>query len=57
MTYKDFCEWIAREIFSENWEFNKESFEEIACRKLVKLGIVELIDDEYRLKAESEDKI
>lgn len=50
MTYKDFCYWVASEIFSDDWEFNKESFEEIACRKLVKLGIVEEVDGEYRLK-------
>ena len=56
MTYKDFCYWVADEIFDDDWEeFNKDAFEECACRKLVKLGIVEVVDDEYRLK-ESEDK-
>ena len=57
MTYKDFCDWVASEIFSENWEFNKESlFEEIACRKLVKLGIVKEIDGEYALIESEVDK-
>ena len=50
MKYKDFCYWVANEIFSDDWKFNKESFEEIACRKLVQLGLVEVVDDEYRLK-------
>lgn len=50
----DFAEWVANEIFSDDWEFNKNSFEEIACRKLVKLGIVEEVDEKYRLKNEEE---
>ena len=52
MTKEDFAEWVASEIFSDDWEFNKNSFEEIACRKLVKLGIVEEVDGQYRLKNE-----
>lgn len=48
--YKSFCYFVANEIFDENWEFNNDAFAEIACRKLVKLGIVELIDGEYQLK-------
>jgi NTP pyrophosphatase (non-canonical NTP hydrolase) len=48
--YKSFCYFVANEIFDENWEFNQDAFAEIACRKLVQLGIVELIDDKYRLK-------
>lgn len=52
--YKSFCEWVANEIFSENWEYNKDSFAEIACRKLEKLGIVAGEGDEWKLK-ESEE--
>ena len=51
-----FAEWVANEIFSDDWELNKNSFEEIACRKLVKLGIVEEVDGQYRLKIEEKKK-
>ena len=52
----NFAEWVANEIFSDNWEFNKNSFEEIACRKLVKLGIVEEVDGQYRLKSDKKSE-
>lgn len=55
MTYKDFCLWVASEVVSEYWEFNNDGFAEIACRKLVKLGIVKEVDGEYAL-IEREDK-
>ena len=56
MTYKDFCYWVAEEIFDDDWEeFNKDAFEECACRKLTQLGIVEVVDDEYRLKESEEE--
>ncbi len=47
--YKSFAEWVASEIFSEDWEINKNSFEEIACRKLNKLGIVASEGDTWKL--------
>lgn len=50
--YKSFCEWIASEIFSEEWEFNKNSFEEIACRKLSKLGIVKADEGKWVMESE-----
>lgn len=50
----DFARWVASEIFDE-WEYNKDSFAEIACRKLEKLGIVRAKGDEWEL-IESEDK-
>ena len=57
--YKSFCEFVASEIFSENWEYNKDSFAEIACRKLAKLGIVRKNSDVWELvepqKSEGED--
>ena len=31
------------------WEYNKDSFAEIACRKLAKLGIVRAKGDEWEL--------
>lgn len=52
--YKSFCEWVAAEIFSEDWQFNKDCFEETACRKLNKLGIVAKLDDFWWLP-ESEE--
>ena len=45
----DFARWVATEIFDENWEYNKEAFAEIACRKLAKLGIVIRMGDEWEL--------
>ena len=44
---EQFAKWVATEIFDDMWEYNKDAFAEIACRKLAKLGIV---------KAESEKK-
>ena len=44
-----FAKWVAAEIFDDMWEYNKDSFAEIACRKLAKLGIVRAKDDEWEL--------
>ena len=46
---KAFAEWVAEEIFDENWEYNKDAFAELACRKLAKLGIVRAKGDEWEL--------
>ena len=53
-----FAKWVATEIFDDMWEYNKDSFAEIACRKLAKLGIVRAKGDEWELveSQESEDK-
>lgn len=45
----EFAEWVATEIFDENWEYNKDAFTELACRKLAKLGIVKAKGDEWEL--------
>ena len=45
----DFAKWVAKEIFDEDWEYNKDAFAEIACRKLAKLGIVRANGDEWEL--------
>ena len=45
---EQFAKWVATEIFDE-WEYNKDSFAEIACRKLAKLGIVRAKGDEWEL--------
>lgn len=44
-----FAKWVAREIFDEMWEYNKDAFAEIACRKLAKLGIVREKGNEWEL--------
>lgn len=52
-----FVKWVMDEIFSENWEDNRIAFDELACRKLVKMGHV-AVDEENNLyirKDEPED--
>lgn len=53
-----FAKWVATEIFDEMWEYNKDAFAEIACRKLAKLGIVRENGDKWELvePQESEDE-
>lgn len=46
---EQFAKWVAKEIFDDMWEYNKDSFAEIACRKLKKLGIVRAKGDEWEL--------
>lgn len=46
---EEFAKWVANEIFDENWEYNKDAFEELACRKLAKLGIVRAKGNEWEL--------
>ena len=46
---RQFAKWVATEIFDEMWEYNKDAFAEIACRKLAKLGIVRAKGDEWEL--------
>lgn len=54
---EQFAKWVATEIFDDNWEYNKDAFAEIACRKLEKLGIVRANGDVWELvePQESED--
>ena len=46
---EQFAKWVAGEIFDDMWEYNKDAFAEIACRKLAKLGIVIRMGDEWEL--------
>ena len=46
---EQFAKWVAKEIFDDMWEYNKDSFAEIACHKLKKLGIVRAKGDEWEL--------
>ena len=53
----DFAHYVAREVVrdDDDWEDNRHyAFQEIACRKLVKLGIVDSIGDEYRYEPKEE---
>ena len=49
MDFEEFAHWVAKQIFFENKDKDELDgvFIEVACRKLVKLGIVEVIDDKY----------
>ena len=48
---EEFARWVAEEIIDEDmWEFNYLSFAELACRKLVKLGIMQESNGEYLYK-------
>lgn len=57
-SYKAFAEWVTDEIFDEMWAYNKDAFAEVACRKLVKLGLVKEVDKlgETRLYEKVEQK-
>lgn len=46
----EFAHWVAKQIFLENKDNDELDgvFIELTCRKLAKLGIVEIINDEYR---------
>ena len=46
---EQFAKWVATEIFDDMWEYNKDSFAEIACHKLAKLGVVRAKGDEWEL--------
>ena len=53
---EQFAKWVATEIFDDMWEYNKDSFAEIACRKLAKLGIVRAKGDEWELVESQESE-
>ena len=46
---EQFAKWVATEIFDDMWEYNKDSFAEIACRKLAKLGVIRAKGGEWEL--------
>ena len=52
----DFAKWVASEIFDDMWEYNKDAFAEIACRKLEKMGIVRAKGDEWELVEEQKSE-
>ena len=51
--FKKFAKWVANYILTENIE--DDFFCEVACRKLTKLGIVEIENDCYVLKGAKND--
>ena len=51
-----FAQFVAEEIFDENWEYNKDAFAEIACRKLADMGIVIADGDEWHLVKSEEQR-
>ena len=52
-----FAKWVATEIFDDMWEYNKDAFAEIACRKLAKLGIVRANGDKWELVEPQESEV
>ena len=54
---EQFAKWVASEIFDDNWEYNKDAFAEIACRKLAKLGIVKAKGNEWELVKSQESEV
>lgn len=52
----DFAKFVAEWVVNDNFfEENADIFAELACRKLTKLGIVEIDGDTYKLKEEKEE--
>ena len=48
----EFIHWVAAEVCNpdEEWELIREYFPEVACRKLLNLGIVKFVSGEYVYK-------
>ena len=47
--YQDFAEYVAMLIFEYDIEMDMETFSELACRKLAKLGIVRANGDKWEM--------
>ena len=54
---EQFAKWVATEIFDDMWDYNKDAFAEIACRKLAKLGIVRAKGDEWEMVEPQESEV
>lgn len=50
----EFARWVAKEVLDNYFEESSGAFAEIACRKLVKLGLVEINDNVYKMKGGEE---
>ena len=44
----EFAEFVAKEVCTDNFKDNADSFAELACRRLVKLGLLKLDGDTYK---------
>lgn len=42
-----FADWVASEVCREDFVDDADFFAEVACRKLVKLGIIKLVNNQY----------
>lgn len=51
----EFARWVAKEVLDNYFEESSGAFAEIACRKLVKLGLVEVKDNVYKRKGGAEE--
>ena len=57
MNNEEFAQWVAKMIFDTPFEdMDFDTFSELACRKLEKLGLVEMVGDEWHLKAKEEQE-
>ena len=52
--WEKFARWVAKEVLDNYFEESSGAFAEIACRKLVKLGLVEVKDNVYKMKGGKE---
>jgi len=51
----DFARWVATEVCDDDFKENADCFAEVACRKLVKLGLVKLNEHTYTLVGGDEE--
>ena len=54
MDHDDFFDWLTVAVFDDEWTNCPEFFREVILRKLVRLGKVKFIDDEYVLPGPGE---
>lgn len=48
--FSDFIYWLRETVLDEeDWNLNAEAYGEIICRKLKKLGYLEVVDGTYRI--------
>lgn len=50
MEYEDFFDWLACAVFEDDWDKNPEFYREIILRKMVRIGKVDIIGNNYELK-------
>ena len=52
---RKFAKFVSAEVCNDYFQENADSFAEVACRKLVKLGLVELDGNTYKPKIRSDE--